>query len=63
MMLHQQTCPHCEKKNIYYDENLNVSKKIEEDVSKILETYHKKLGMTNQSKREINSPTMVRGKS
>jgi len=47
MMLHQKVCPYCAKKNIYYDETLNVGQQIEDDVTKILESFHKRLNMKN----------------
>jgi len=50
MMLHQKVCPYCSKKNIYYDETLNVGQQIEDDVTKILESFHKRLNMKNQAK-------------
>ena len=40
MMLHQKNCPHCDRKNIYYDESLNVNKQVEDDVSKIINDFH-----------------------
>jgi transcription initiation factor IIE alpha subunit len=37
MMLHQEKCPHCDKKNIYYDDSLKANKQIEDDVTKLLD--------------------------
>ena len=57
MMLHQKKCPYCGKKNIYYDETLNVGQQIADDVTKLLEGFHKRLNMKNMSKDE--SPSLV----
>lgn len=37
MMLHQQYCPHCNRKNTYYDSSLKLNQQIEVDVTKVLD--------------------------
>ena len=60
IMLHQKACPHCQKKNRYFDETLKVSEPIHEEVSKLLMKYNTQLNKVplNSSKassdREVN---------
>ena len=49
MMLHHKVCPHCNKKNIYYDSTLNINQQIESDVNVILEKLQNDLKMKNQA--------------
>ena len=37
MMLHQEKCPHCHRKNTYYDSTLKTNQQIEDDVTKVLD--------------------------
>ena len=52
MMLHQEYCPHCNRKNTYFDDSFKVNQQIEDDVSKVLNQIQNQLGLTNQAKED-----------
>jgi hypothetical protein len=52
MMLHQESCPHCSRKNIYFDSTLKLNQQIEDDVTKILDQIQNQLGLQNQAKED-----------
>ena len=52
MMLHQEYCPHCNVKNIYFDDSLKVNEQVHQDVTNLLDQYQADLKMKNRSKKK-----------
>ena len=51
-MLHQEFCPHCNVKNVYYDDSLKVAEQVHQDVSAALDQFQKDLGMKNRYRKK-----------